>query len=81
MNNLSLLNDVTLVSCGDEKVVRVFDCTSTFTEVFDTFSPKCRLQVPKGVEISKTAAVPALGKNELGVLSFPALFCPFEFST
>ena len=59
MNSVSLLSDVTLVSCGDEKVARVFDCTAAFSHVFERENDD--LVIPDCVEISKTAAVPALG--------------------
>ncbi|XP_075264217.1 elongator complex protein 2-like [Convolutriloba macropyga] len=64
MNSVSLLSDVTLVSCGDEKVARVFDCTAAFSHVFERENDD--LVIPDCVEISKTAAVPALGLSNKG---------------
>ena len=74
MNSVSSLCDVSLVSCGDEKVVRVFDCTSSFTDVLESHSVpnKSKLRIPSGTVISKAAAVPALGKVNR-IISQPGL--------
>lgn len=61
MASLSLLDSVTLVSAGDEKVVRVFSCTTSFTELIESFFGIGSFQIPEGTNISGSAAVPALG--------------------
>ena len=72
MASLSLLDSVTLVSAGDEKVVRVFSCTTSFTELVQSFCGVASFQIPGDIEISSSAAVPALGLNNFLSKASPA---------